>query len=167
MGLFADKDRNDVMEFAPPEAKMPANRWTKELNFLAWRNQKGEQTAELPAGALLRVTVQWREAHEPDLLRTGEDPYREPLANLGITLALSIRSRRAPSSPTMTWKSRRNRMAPPPRLAKTLNAGVYEQSIVFRVVRPVVMRCASPAALPTTPARPAFRACPPPAAPSS
>ena len=35
---------------------------------------------ELPAGAKLRVTAQWREAHDPEYMKRGEDPYQEPLA---------------------------------------------------------------------------------------
>ena len=76
IGLFRDQDRNEVMAFAAPEAALPPGRWTKEVNFLAWKPFKGTQLAELPEKTELRVTLQWREAHEPDLLRIGEDPYR-------------------------------------------------------------------------------------------
>jgi hypothetical protein len=51
---------------------------------LGWRN--GAAGAELPEGAKLRVTLQWREAHDPEFLIHGEDVYRAPLADLRLVV---------------------------------------------------------------------------------
>jgi hypothetical protein len=85
-GPFRDADHNGVMEFTPPGRPLPEDAWTPELNFLAWRSADGQETATVPAGARLRVSVQWREAHEPIYARAGEDPYREPLAKLRVVV---------------------------------------------------------------------------------
>jgi hypothetical protein len=86
-GLFRDADGNRVMEFAAPGQPLPANLWTPELNFLFWRTPAGKSSADIPAGTRLRITIQWREAHDPLYARLGEDPYREPLAR-GLRLVL-------------------------------------------------------------------------------
>jgi hypothetical protein len=85
-GLFRDADGNGVMEFAAPSKRLPDKRWTPELNFLEWKPESGKPSADLPAGARIRITLQWREAHDPEFLRAGEDVYREPLANLRLLL---------------------------------------------------------------------------------
>jgi hypothetical protein len=131
-GLFRDIDRNEVMEFAPPDAPLPAGRRSKEVNFLAWRPLKGGQVADLPENALVRVTLQWRESHEPDLLRTGEDPYREPLANLRLSLVRQPDPEGA-KQPDDEMEIVAESVGQPQRLAKSLTGGVYEHSVVFRV----------------------------------
>jgi hypothetical protein len=85
-GLFRDSDGNNVMEFAPPNAALPRGRWTSELNFLGWQSWAGKLDPELPDKAVLRVSVQWREPHEPSFLLRGEDLYREPLAKFRLML---------------------------------------------------------------------------------
>jgi hypothetical protein len=86
-GLFRDADGNGVMEFADPRQALPAELWTPELNFLTWQTPKGQPSNDLPAGARLRISLQWREAHDPLYAQTGEDPYRQPLArNMRIFL---------------------------------------------------------------------------------
>ncbi len=86
-GLLRDADDNGIMEFDDLQKKLPAQRWTPELNFLSWQVPNGKTTAELPAGARLHITLQWREAHDPLYAQTGEDPYRQPLArNVRILL---------------------------------------------------------------------------------
>lgn len=87
-GMFRDGDGNGFMEFSEPGAKLPPGRWTSELNFLAWQPHAGKQSAELPAKTALRLTLQWREPHDPDYyLRPGEeDWYRRSLAGLTLTL---------------------------------------------------------------------------------
>jgi hypothetical protein len=86
-GLFRDADGNGVMEFADPQKPLPANLWSPELNFLSWQTPQGRPTDDLPAGTRLRLSLQWREAHDPLYAQTGEDPYRQPLArNLRIFL---------------------------------------------------------------------------------
>jgi hypothetical protein len=78
VGPFRDADHNGLVELSPPEAPLPAGSWSPELSFLAWRHDGTSK--ELPAGARLRVTLQWREAHEAVYSNVGEDAYREPLA---------------------------------------------------------------------------------------
>jgi hypothetical protein len=85
---FRDADGNGVMEFAQPGMPLPVGRWTTELNFLGWQPHNGERTAELPAGARVRVALQWTEAHDPDVTpgRDGVDPYRTPIADLRLVV---------------------------------------------------------------------------------
>lgn len=87
-GMFRDADRNGLMEFAEPAAKLPPGRWTSELNFLAWQPLAGKQSPDLPVKVALHITLQWREPHDADYyLRLGEeDWYRRSLAGLTLTL---------------------------------------------------------------------------------
>jgi hypothetical protein len=85
-GLFRDADNNGVMEFTPAGRPLPTEVWTPELNFLSWQSPAGQSARDIPAGARLRITLQWREAHDPLYAQTGEDPYREPLARLRVLL---------------------------------------------------------------------------------
>ena len=79
-GLFRDADGDGIMEFGDPR-KLPPNLWTPELNFLSWQTPKSQQPKDLiPAGTRLRISLQWREAHDPLYAQTGEDPYHKPLA---------------------------------------------------------------------------------------
>ncbi len=83
-GAFRDADGNGVLEFAPPDVPLRARRWTPELNFLGWQDRggrPGEEKAELPAQARVRISVQWREPHDPSFWQRGEDLFRVPLAN--------------------------------------------------------------------------------------
>jgi hypothetical protein len=75
-----------AMQFADPEAPLPGGRWSSEVNFLAWQPYQGERKPDLPEGARLRFTMQWREPHDPDyfLRPREEDPYRRPLAQLRL-----------------------------------------------------------------------------------
>lgn len=65
-GPLRDDDQNGVIEFAPPDSPIPAGRWTRELNFLAFTPAGAAAPTEMPAGARVRVTVQWREPLPPD-----------------------------------------------------------------------------------------------------
>ncbi len=86
-GLFRDADGNGVMEFADLRQPLPTDLWSPELNFLSWQTPNGQTVRDLPAGARLRISLQWREAHDPLYAQTGEDPYRQPLArNMRIVL---------------------------------------------------------------------------------
>src|SRR5262249_9138182 len=64
-GPFRDDNENGVLEFAAPGV-LPPRRWTRELNFLGWRPYGGESVGDLPAGAKVRVSLQWREPHDPE-----------------------------------------------------------------------------------------------------
>lgn len=79
-GLFRDADANGVLEFADPRQPLPPERWSHELNFLSWQGPNGRSVDDIPAGTRLRISLQWREAHDPLYAQTGEDPYRQPLA---------------------------------------------------------------------------------------
>src|SRR5438132_1008527 len=63
-GLFRDIDGNGVMEFAPPGTSLKPGRWTPELNFLGWQPLSGTAALDLPK-TRLRISVQWREPHDP------------------------------------------------------------------------------------------------------
>lgn len=88
VGHWRDPDGDRVLNFAPESAGRKPGRWTDEVNFLAWRGHDGKAGAELPIGLDLRLSLQWREAHDPDyFLRPGEaDPYERPLAPLRLVL---------------------------------------------------------------------------------
>ena len=79
-GLFRDTKGDSVMEFADPRTPLPAGNWDHDVNFLAWQPLRGPRVRLLPAGTKVRVTLQWREPHDPDFARQG-DPYRVPLAD--------------------------------------------------------------------------------------
>ncbi len=87
-GLFRGVTGDPGMTFGDDTAKLSKDRWTREVNFLAWAPHLGESKAELPAKTKLRLTLQWREPHDPDyyLPPGDEDLYRKPLANLRLQL---------------------------------------------------------------------------------
>jgi hypothetical protein len=87
-GLYRDIDKSGVMEFADAGTPLPRERWTRELNFLGWQPYEGTRAADLPAGARVRVSMQWREPHDAHYYaRPGEeDLYRRPLASLRLVL---------------------------------------------------------------------------------
>ena len=81
-GLFRDPDNNGAMDFADVNEPLLPGRWSRELNFLGY--EKGDSDlADLPAGAKIRVSVQWREPHDPDL---SEADYRSPITPLKLQL---------------------------------------------------------------------------------
>jgi hypothetical protein len=81
-GLFRDADNNGVMEFASADAELRPGRWSRELNFLATRAE-GKDTIDLAAGSKIRISVQWREPHDPTL---SEEDYRVAVAPLRLQL---------------------------------------------------------------------------------
>jgi hypothetical protein len=137
-GLFRDTDGNGVMEFAAPDTKLREDRWTRELNFLAWQPFGKGRTLDLPAGARLRVSVQWREPHDPSLLRRGEDLYRQPLARLRLVL-LRQRDPSGKRLPTDDMEEVAHTMGYgdryglPQRLANGPSSATYEQDLEFTV----------------------------------
>ena len=72
-GAFHDANRNATMEFAAPGQPLPPGSWTPEMNFLGFQAPNGQMLTDLPAGAKLRFTMQWREPIDPNL-PTGERP---------------------------------------------------------------------------------------------
>jgi hypothetical protein len=87
MGDFRSTAGQSALDFAPGKAPHK-ERWTNELNFLAWQPHRAERQSDLPEKTQLRLTVQWREPHDPDYyLRPGEeDYYRKPLATMRLVL---------------------------------------------------------------------------------
>jgi hypothetical protein len=132
-GLFRDADANGVMEFtAAPKPR--ADRWTREVNFLAWQPFGKKQVLDLPAKLTLRVTVQWREPHDPALFADGEDLYREPLARLRLVLL----RQRDPSGTTLPLDDMqevagtpayKDRYGLPQRLSNEAASATYEQTL--------------------------------------
>jgi len=88
MGLFRSIPGDQAMKFTEDAEPLAKGRWANDINFLAWQPYQGDAKPELPANAKLRITLQWREPHDPDYyLRPGEeDQYRRPLAHLGVQL---------------------------------------------------------------------------------
>jgi hypothetical protein len=132
--LFRDRDGNDVMEFAPAEAPLKRDRWTAELNFLGWQDFGKQAGPDLPK-AKLRVTVQWREPHDPSFWGLEEDPYRIPLANLNLVVLRQC-------DPTGTKVAADDlevvarSIGWPLRLQSHPTSATYEQSVEFTVETP-------------------------------
>jgi hypothetical protein len=133
-GLFRDSDGNGVMEFAPPDSRLPPGRWTPELNFLAWRPAEGRAAADLPAGARLRVSLQWREAHESLYRGVGEDPYRVPLARLRLVVLRQL-DPAGKTRPADDLEVVAQSAGLPQRLEQTPHGAVYEQTVEVVVPR--------------------------------
>jgi subtilisin family serine protease len=139
-GLFRDTDGNGVMEFAAPETPLAKGRWTRELNFLAWQPFGKAPALDLPAGTRLRISMQWREPHDPEYLRRGEDLYRTPLARLRLVL-LRQRDPQGKDLATDDMEEVANtpgyeeRFGLPQRLANSPSSATYEQVLEFTVPR--------------------------------
>jgi hypothetical protein len=131
-GLFHDADGNGVMEFAPRGTPLRPERWTAELNFLAWQPVGKTRTPDLPAKARMRVSIQWREVHDPEVSRFADDPYRQPLANLGLVV-LRQRDPTGTKLPAddLDVVARSGRVAR--RLDNEAVSATYEQTVEFTV----------------------------------
>jgi hypothetical protein len=134
-GVFRDEDGNGVLEFLPPRKLLPAGSWSRELNFLGWQPAKGAADMTVPANTRLRITLQWREAHDPIPLRSGDDVYREPLSKFEIVVV---------NQPDPDGKSRpaddldvvATTVGQPTRLNQTLNSATYEHVLDLNVAKP-------------------------------
>jgi hypothetical protein len=131
-GPFRDADGNGVMEFAAPRARLKPGRWSPELNFLGWQPFKGKPTGELPEKATVRLTLQWREAHDPAYVQLPEDPYRLPLANLRILL-LRQRDPTGTRLPADEMEVAAYSVGPPLRIQNLPNSATYEQTLEYTV----------------------------------
>ena len=138
-GLFRDLDNNGVMEFAAPGTPLRPGRWSPELNFLAFRNWDGSQSLDLPAGARLRVTIQWREPHDPTLPDPDDTAYRLPLAPLGLML-LRQRDPSGKALPADEMEPVARTEGQAIRLDRQPNSGAYEH--FFEVTLPASGRYA-------------------------
>jgi hypothetical protein len=134
-GPFRDENGNGVLEFVPASAELPEGAWTRELNFLGWRPAEGAPAAEVPANTRLRLTLQWREAHEPEFSQPGDDAYREPLASFRLVLLhqLDPSGKTRPADDLAVVAESAGR---PQRLEQTATAATYEQTLEFRVAQP-------------------------------
>jgi hypothetical protein len=133
-GLFRDVDGNGVMEFAGPEVPLPAQHWTRELNFLAWQPLSGPARVDLPK-TRLRVAVQWREPHDPTFSGSNVDAYRVPLANLRLVV-LRQRDPSGTQLPADDLEVVAQSAGLPQRLDVSPNSAMYEQVVEFDVDPP-------------------------------
>jgi hypothetical protein len=131
-GPFRDHDGNGILEFAPPTARLAPERWTPELNFLAWQPADGGMSRELPGGVRLRISFQWKEAHDPTPLRVGEDPYRQPLSSFRIVVfeQADPTGRKQPADDLEVVAQSAGL---PQRLGQTLAAAHWEQTVEVRL----------------------------------
>jgi hypothetical protein len=131
-GLFRDHDGNGVMEFTPVNAGHPETWWRAELSFLAWKPFGAAQTPTLPARSRIRLSIQWREVHDPEFWARGEDLYLRPLANLRLVVV----RQRDPSGrllPTDDFELIARSQGLPQRLDNQPDSAVYEQTVEFSV----------------------------------
>jgi hypothetical protein len=122
VGQFQDADNNGIMEWG---AERRTGRWTPELNFLAFRPEEGKDDFDLPANARVRISVQWREPHDPEVAET---EYRQPIAPLNLRL-LRQRDPGAEKLATDEMEVIARSEGYPERLHSERAFGCYEQSI--------------------------------------
>ncbi len=120
-GPFLDADKNGIMEFGST-ANLPKGQWTPELNALGYTTE-GKPSLKLPEGLKIRLSVQWREPHQRDLVL----PY-EPLFQLRLRLFQQLDpDGKAVASDELVEVARS--VAEPIRLYVHPGSGVYEQSM--------------------------------------
>jgi hypothetical protein len=124
-GAYLDADGTSVMEFLGANQILPAKRWTRELNFLQYKANSAKPTGVIPAGTHLRITVQWREAHNPDVVLTTE-PVQEIQLRLFRQLDPEGKTYRSDELVEVARS-----VGVPVRLEATAGSGVYEQTIEF------------------------------------
>lgn len=129
-GLFRDDDGNGVMEFASADEKPRPERRSSELNFLGWQPLGKTVAPDLPAQAKARLTIQWREAHEPELFRREKDWYREPLAKLRLVV-LRQRDPKGQQVAADDFEVVARSEGLPQRLENQPTYAVYEQALEF------------------------------------
>lgn len=125
IGVLRDVDGNGLMEWGTPADLLRPERWTAEMNFLAFRPNGGPDSPDLPDKARVRITIQWREPHDN---RVAEDDYREPIVYLGLML-LRQRDPNADKLPADEMELMARSEGSPERLHSDPNFGIYEQSI--------------------------------------
>lgn len=122
-GPFVDADGNGAMEFGG--ATVPGS-WTRELNFLTVLGADGKATDVLPAGAKIRIGVQWREPRDADT-DVGQ-------ASFPFTLKLL---RQLDPSGTATATDDLAVVAqsagPATRIQRSFNAAVFEQTLEIAI----------------------------------
>ncbi len=130
-GRLIDPDGNGAFTFAAPGTPLPKGRWTTELNFLAWQPAGGERAFDLPAGARVRLTLQWTEAHDPAAdSAPGPDPYRAPVADLRL-LVLRQRDPTGTRLSTDDFNVVARAAGLPQMIARAPNWATYEHVVEF------------------------------------
>lgn len=140
VGPFRDREGDGVMEFIPPGQPLPAGALSPSLNFLGWRPAGalagappgGPPEANLPAGARLRLSVQWREPHDPSLLKAGEDAYRKPLADMRLVVLRQL-DPTGRTRPADDFEVAAQSVGLPQRLDNQPGSAVYEQTVELPV----------------------------------
>ncbi len=136
MGDFKSVAGQPAFDFAPGAAP-PRDRWTNELNFLAWQPHRAERQLDLPDKTQLHLTVQWREPHAPDyfLRLAEEDFYRNPLATLRVVL-LRQRDPEAKAVPADLFEVVAVSAGRPQRLEHTPAGSIYEIALDVTLDKP-------------------------------
>jgi subtilisin family serine protease len=135
-GPYRDVNANGVMEFLPAGAKLPAGSWTPELSFLAWQPHRDKRVLELPEGAKVRVTLQWREPHDPSYFFNPNEPdrYLKPLADMRL-VALYQRDPEAKVLPADDFDVVGWSPLLPQRLDNQPGGSTYEQVVEFTAAK--------------------------------
>jgi len=138
-GIFRDADGDGVMEFAPLAGSGSLDKtWQLEMNRLGWqpnnvaKDEKADAGMEIPAKARLRITVQWREPHDPEFFNAGEDVYAHSLAKLRLLLLRQL-DPEGKKRPTDDLQLVEQTAGVPLRIQNLANSAVYEQSLQFEV----------------------------------
>jgi hypothetical protein len=126
-GPFVDANGNGRAEFVPPPVPLPKGEWSRELNFLAARAADGSVSPTLKAGAKVRLTVQWRETHDPTGYGGTESVF---------PLAVRVFQQLDPAGKTRASDELKEVARPvggPYRLIAEPTYGIYEQVVEFAV----------------------------------
>ncbi|HZZ79692.1 MAG TPA: hypothetical protein VFE62_14325, partial [Gemmataceae bacterium] len=135
LGPYRHTPGDPALKFVEDSVKLPKDRWSNEVNFLSWQTHQGEAKADIPAKTKLRITMQWREPHDPDYyLRPGkEDLYQLPLASLRMQL-LKQRDPTAQKLPADLFDLVARTTGWPQRLEHLPNGSVYEHVLEVPLV---------------------------------
>lgn len=127
LGPYRHTPGDPALKFSADADKLPKGRWSNEVNFLSWRTHPGETKADIPEKTRLRITMQWREPHDPEYyLRPGEsDLYATPLASMRVQL-LRQRDPAAKKLPADLFDLVARTTGWPQRLEHLPNGSVYE-----------------------------------------
>ena len=127
-GLFRDEDGDGAMEFDSAAGSPNDKPWQRQLDFLSWAPDSGKTTLDLPANVRVRLSLQWREVHDPEVSAPGEDPYRKPLADLRIVVLNQPGGARPADDLDVVVQS----AGPALRLEATPTTAVYEQTVILQ-----------------------------------
>ncbi|MBA4187430.1 MAG: hypothetical protein C0467_05360 [Planctomycetaceae bacterium] len=129
-GPFLDPNTDGAMEFASPNQPLPPMNWSADMNFLGFQSATGETTGDLPAGARLRITIQWREPTDPNFPSVDRPAY--PVV-LRLFRQLDPKGEKIPSDEMA--EDARSAGGPYP-LLFTRTYVVFEQVLEFTVKEP-------------------------------